>query len=207
MKPNKTRLGSLLGLLLAAVVATVHADQMLFDFAPGFNLERAGKSDAEAQLVPASAGRALRVKTGTAQSWPGVTLLVPERSRDLSAFWQVVVRVRNTGTNRFTVNCRVDNPAADGAKHCVTGRVDLEPGAAQILRVPLKRTSHGKLDGKLFGLRGYPVAPGGPGTVDPKNITQILIFVNKPNASHTFEVQDVRATGSYTPPTASVTAQ
>jgi hypothetical protein len=71
--------------------------------------------------------------------------------------------------------------------------------------VLLKRDGDGKLGGKLFGMRGYPVTPGGPGTIDPKNITQLLLFVNKPDADHVFEVDDIRATGAYTPPTASVT--
>lgn len=195
----------MLGLLLAAGLASVHADQVLFDFTPGFDLERVSKSNAEVQMIPAGAIRALRIKTGIPQKWPGVTLPVPESGRDLSAFGQVELRVRNVGTNRVTVNCRVDNPGADGANHCATGRAAVEPGASQTLRVPLKRASYGKLDGKLFGLRGYPVTPGGPGTVDPKHITQILLFVNEPGASHTFDVQDIRATGSHTPPTASVT--
>ena len=205
MKPHKSRLRPLLGLFLAAGLASVQADQVIFDFQTGFDLERVSKSDAEVQLIPVDASSALRIKTGTAQKWPGVTLPVPESSRDLSAFGQVELTVRNAGTSRVTVNCRVDNPGADGSNHCVTGRAAVEPGASQTLRVPLKRASESKLDGKLFGLRGYPVMPGGPGTVDPKHITQMLLFVNEPGASHTFEVQDIRATGSHTPPTASVT--
>ncbi|HXJ57167.1 MAG TPA: beta-agarase [Verrucomicrobiae bacterium] len=98
----------------------------------------------------------------------------------------------------------MDNPGADGTKNCVTDSLALGPDQSGVLKVALKRTSDGKLGGKLFGMRGYPVTPGGPGTVDPKNITQILLFVNKPSASHTFELQDLRATGPYTPPTASV---
>ena len=78
-------------------------------------------------------------------------------------------------------------------------------GKSGVLKVALKRAGDGKLDGKLFGMRGYPVTPGGPGTVDATNITQVLLFVNKPGASHAYEVEEIRATGSYTPPTASVT--
>lgn len=64
----------------------------------------------------------------------------------------------------------MDNPGADGTKNCVTGSLALAPGRTGTLKVTLKRASDGKLGGKLSGLRGYPVTPGGPVTVDPKNI-------------------------------------
>ena len=44
-----------------------------------------------------------------------------------------------------------------------------------------------------------------PGTVDAGHITQLLVFVSKPAEDHVFEIQDVRAAGAYTPPTAWVT--
>ncbi len=110
-----------------------------------------------------------------------------------------MVTLRNTGTNEVRVSCRVDNPAADGTKNCVMDSLVLAAGKTGTLMVALERA------GKLFGMRGYPATPGGPGTVDPGNITQILLFVNKPGASHSFELLDIRATGTHTPPTASVT--
>ena len=54
-------------------------------------------------------------------------------------------------------------------------------------------------------MRGYPVAAGGAGTLDLKNVTQFLLFVNKPSEDHCFEVADCRAAGEHTPPTAWVT--
>ena len=52
---------------------------------------------------------------------------------------------------------------------------------------------------------GYPVAAGVNGTIDPANVTQLLVFVDKPKEDHLFEIADIRATGAYTPPTAWVT--
>jgi hypothetical protein len=52
-------------------------------------------------------------------------------------------------------------------------------------------------------MRGTPVGPGGSGTVDPSRITQVLVFLGKPDADHAFEITSLRADGSYTPPTAS----
>ena len=192
--------------LLAVVqtwTALIAAELVLFD--PQFDLENITTQDATVSETTIDAGRALRVVTGRRQQWPGVALRAPAGQWDLSSHGQVVVTLRNAGTNEVRVNCRVDNPGADGAKNCVTDSVTLQPGKTGALRVALKRASDGKLGGKLFGMRGYPVTPGGPGTVDAKNITQILLFVNKPAASHAFELEEIRATGTYTPPTASVT--
>ena len=115
------------------------------------------------------------------------------------------LQARNVGTGSVSINCRVDNPGADGVKRCVTGLTTVQPGARATIRVELKRAAPSTLDGKLFGLRGYPVAPGGDRTIDPRNVTQLLIFLNQPNADHAFEIDDIRAEGVYTAPTAWVT--
>lgn len=191
-----------LGLLLAGSACA--ADLVLFDFDQNFNIARLTAHDATLSEVKSAAGRALHVVTHHQQPWPGVTLPAPGGSWDLSPFAQVAVRIKNVGTKRFSISCRVDNPGADGVKNCVTSSLRLEPGQADTLRVPLKRGADSKLGGKLFGMRGYPVAVGGPGTVDPKKVTELLIFIAKPTMDHTFEVEDIRATGEYTAPTASV---
>jgi len=190
---------------LAWVTSAFAADQTLFNFDGSTDLARFTKTDATVAAVKAGTGTALRVSTGTNQPWPGITLPAPDGGWNLSPFAQVVLQVRNAGTNRAALNCRVDNPGADGTKNCVNGSVTLNPGQSDTMRVTLRRASDDKLGGKLFGLRGYPVAIGGPGTINPTNITQILLFVNQPKAGCVFEVDNVRATGTFTPPTAWVT--
>ena len=192
----------LLLVLLSVVLGAEAAERILFDFERGFDFSKVTATDATATLAKSRRGASLLLATRHSQPWPGATLAAPQGQWDLSAFGYVALSVRNTGTERVTVNCRVDNPGADGAKNCVTGSVSVEPGATKELRVPLKRASDEKLDGKLFGMRGYPVTWGGAGTVNPTNITQLLIFVNKPSADHVFEVDDIRADGSWIPPTA-----
>ncbi len=186
---------------LAIAQAVSGADRVLLD--RQFDLKNISGQDATVSESMTAGGRTLRVVTGTRQPWPGVTLRA-SKAWDLSENAAVSVTLRNVGDNDVRVNCRVDNPGADGTKNCVTDSLALAPGKTGVLKVALKRAGDGRLGGKLFGMRGYPVAPGGPGTVDAKNITQLLLFVNKPAASHAFEVQEIRATGSYTPPTASV---
>ena len=172
---------------------------------PGFDAKLLKCSDAQATVTPTTAGAALRIHTGHYQPWPGVTLPATEGHWDLSPYAAVRVRVRNTGTNPVTVFCRVDNPGADGVKHCVTASLSLKPGQADTLKVGLTHETGSTLDGKLFGMRGYPVAAGGSEALELKNITQLLFFTSRPTEDHDFEVADIRAGGEHTPPTAWVT--
>ena len=189
-------------LSLLAVTRVFAEDQTLFDFVGTPHFPGVTTTDAAVAVVKAGPVRALRVTTGTNQPWPGITLPAPDGHWDLSRFAQVLVTVKNVGPNRGTLNCRVDNPGADGTKNCVNGSLTLNPGQSDTLRVALRRTSDDQLNGKLFGLRGYPVVAGGPGTIKPTNITQILLFVSQPKERYVFEVGDVRVTGDYTAPTA-----
>jgi hypothetical protein len=199
---------SVVGVLLvvaAGVTAADQAVQVLFDFGTGADLSGITTTDARMAVVPTGAASVLRVMTGHQQPWPGVTLRAPAGRWDLSAFGRIEVSVANTGPLPVTLYCRVDNAGADGTNHCVTDSLAVAPGQSGLLAVVVQRTTGSTLDGRLFGMRGYPATAGGPGTVDASAITQLLIFVNKPTEDYRFEVATVRAAGSYTPPTAWVT--
>ena len=141
-------------------IAAPAAERILFDFTAQADLAQIATTDAKVSVAESGTGLALRVGTGHQAPWPGITLRAPGGSWDLSPFAQVAVDLKNPGTTAVTVFCRVDNPGADGTQHCLTGSLNLNPGQPGILRVPLKRTGEDKLGGKLFGMRGYPTAPG-----------------------------------------------
>ena len=202
---NNAMAGWLGLVLLFSLRPSLAADLSILNFEAGFDPQRIACSDATVAVVKTVGGAALRINTGHEKPWPGVTFPAPAGHWDLSPFAQLVLRLKNTGTNPVTVSCRVDNPGADGTKNCVTESVTLNPGQTDALKVTLRREAGNKLDGKLFGMRGYPVAAGGAGTLDLKNVTQFLLFVNKPSEDHCFEVADCRAAGEHTPPTAWVT--
>jgi hypothetical protein len=202
--PSHCFLAGGLAATLTCLPATAQ-ERVLLSFDAGFDFKAVPTQYAQAAAAKVAGGTALRITTGQAQRWPGVTLKAPGGPWDLSPFAQVQLAVKNTGPTPVTVNCRVDNDGANGTDHCVTGSVKVAPGQTETLRVPLKRTTSGKLDGRLFGMRGNPVTPGGPGTVDPSRVTQVLVFVNQPREAHTFEVDHLRASGTYTPPTAWIT--
>lgn len=187
--------------------ASVAADRALFDPKAEADVApvRWKLTDAVASPVGRGDRRVLTVLTGTKEKWPGVAYQAPAVGWDLSSNALVVVRLRNSGTNSVKIFARVDNPGADGTRHCITGEVSLNPGAAGSLRVELRRASGNTLDGQLFGMRGMPVALGGDGTIDPAHINQILLFVHQPTEMHAFVVEGISAVGSYVPPTAWVT--
>jgi len=142
------------------------------------------------------------VKTGHDQPWPGVTFAATEDGWDLSPFAAVVVEIRNISGTAVTFNVRVDNPGADGIRHCITGSAKVEPGATGLVHVALKRTTDDRLNDLLFGMRGYPVRSGGDRTIDPANVNQFLVFLNHPQIDLQFEILGAEAEGSYLAPTA-----
>lgn len=188
--------------LFSCAVVAVSEDQVLVRFSSQNELAQVIASDAQFVLSRAANSPVLRVSTGKNQPWPGITIKAPSGVWNLAARQQISFEVRNTSSEPVTINCRVDNPGADGTVHCVTASLKLSMGKSGILQVPLTRTGDDKLDGRLFGMRGYPKRTGGPGTIDPANITQLIVFVAKPTREFQFEIGEIRASGSYTPPTA-----
>ncbi|MDT8301250.1 MAG: beta-galactosidase [Sedimentisphaerales bacterium] len=164
---------------------------VLFDFNNDFNIDSVITSDAKITL---SESGALRIKTGHTNQWPGVTLKAPVGKWDLSKYEYVSIDVKNSGSELLTVSCRVDNPGADGSKNCVTDNLTLKPGTTGALVVRLFPTPWRLSEPvELIGMRGAPVHSG---KVDPGNITQLLLFVTKPDIDHKFDIKNIRAGGS-----------
>jgi hypothetical protein len=136
----------------------------------------------------------LRVETGHSQPWPGITLKAPSGKWDLSKYEWVSLELRNLTDEPLTVNCRVDNPGADGTNNCVTDSISLNPQQSSTLTVrifPCPWRLSKPLE--LVGMRGYPVHSG---KLDPANITQLLVFVSKPQKDHAFAIRNIRAGGA-----------
>ena len=186
--------------LLLAGAARALADEVLFNFGKDFDVAAVQPSDAKVSLARAGEGAALAVATGHTMEWPGFNLKAPKGEWDLSKFDHIALDVKNTDTNPVTVNCRVDNAGADGTNHCVTDRVALKAGESGTLKVRFVRRPPALAGVKLFGMRGYPVAQDARGAIDPARITALVIFVDRPDADHAFEVATIRAAGSYTAP-------
>jgi hypothetical protein len=183
-----------------ALGAAVADDQVLYDFGQGFDLAKLSPRDARLSLVERDGQPALRLDTGHTQDWPGVELPAPLPPWNLAKYDRVAMDVRNTGDNSVEVYLRVDNPGANGVSNCLTGKLDLPPGQAATLEVPLKRKPAGQAGIKLFGMRGYPMNLESNGTIDPASIVNLVVFVANPTADHAFEISNLRATGEYVAP-------
>jgi hypothetical protein len=188
-------------IISAGLLAGHAAERILWDPDSAVDFARIGTNDVVAEIVSTDAGKVLRVVTGQREHWPGVTLKAGSGCWDLSAYGSVTGDVWNRGSNALTLHCRVDNPGGNGVKACITGSTRVEPGKRRTILVPLKQAVDDKLGGKLYGMRGYPVAYEAPGSLNTSNITQVLFFVDN-EAGATFELSRVRAVGTYLPPTA-----
>ncbi len=174
-----------------ATWATGRAESpILFDFGPGFDVERVETKDAKATLTDAGT---LRVEAGHTAPWPGVTLEAPNERWDLSSYEHLSLGVINRGHEKITLHCRVDNPGADGTNRCVTDQITIDPVATQTLTVrlfPVPWKLNTPLE--LVGMRGFPVHTG---KLDTANVTQIVLYLDHPKADCVFEVDNIRAGG------------
>jgi len=180
-------------LISGAVVVSAsqqNSSHVLFDFNRAFDTGSVMTSDAQVTL---SKNKALCVETGHKNQWPGITLKAPAGKWNLSKYEYVSIDVKNTGTKLVTVSCRVDNPGADGSKNCVTDSLTLDPGAAGTLIVRLFPSPWRLSEPvELIGMRG---APAYSSKIDPANITQLLVYVAKPDIDHVFKIKKISAGG------------
>ncbi len=174
----------------ACAAAAEREPLILFGFGPSFQSRAVATSDARVSLT--EPGR-LRIETGHEAPWPGVTLKAPNGKWDLSSYETLRFEVTNRGEETVTVNCRVDNPGADGTNHCVTDNVTVAPGASETLNVRVFPVPW-RLDAPLE-LVGMRAAPTHAGKLDPAHVTQLVIFVNQPKRDHAFEIGRIRAGG------------
>jgi len=162
----------------------------LFSFDKGFDVSKVISTDSKVNL---SQDGALRIETGTKQNWPGITLKAPAGKWDLSRYEYITVDIKNIDTKPVTVSCRVDNPGADGRNNCVTDSITLNPNKSEKLTVRLYPTTYQLSDPvELIGMRQGPAQKG---KLDASNVTQLLVFVTKPNNEHIFEIDNILAGG------------
>ena len=162
----------------------------LFSFDKGFDISEVITSDAKVNL---SQDGTLRMETGTKQNWPGITLKAPAGKWDLSKYEYITIDIKNIDTKPVTVSCRVDNPGADGRNNCVTDSITLNPNSAETLTVRLYPTKYQLSEPvELIGMRQGPAQQG---KLDASNVTQLLVFVTRPNNEHVFEIDNIRAGG------------
>jgi hypothetical protein len=182
----------LLQVAISFAAATAARAEPLISFGKNFDVSTLKLSDAEVSLAKTGEGWALRVSTGHEADWPGITITAPDGGWDLSSFGRIAMSVTNTGSSSVTVNCRVDSP---GRENRTTVNVTLKPGKSDSLQVPLKPLLPAALQEKLFGMRGNPGGVGKGGGFSPKEVSQLIIFITKPEQDHQFQLGNIRVEG------------
>ncbi len=181
-------------LVWAAPLAAEDSFQTLVAFDRPINRERLQTIDAEVQTLD----NGLEVRTGHQQRWPGVTIKAPHGVWDLSVLRTVAVDMTNPGDVSVKIFCRVDNPGADGKKHCLNGNISLTPRQSSTLYVNISSTpwllSAPIEPNGLIGMRGNPEALE-LDNFDPKQVSQIMFFVMDPKQTHHFQIKRIRVGG------------
>ena len=130
---------------------------------------------AEAAQVPLDGGQALQITTQADASWPGVLIEPRAGVWDLSGFDAVEMDVRNPQDVPVRVLLSINNPGADGQRHCNTEAVNVPPHDKAVLTVP-------------FGMwHGNPSHP-----IDLKNVVSFYVLLDRPGRSHRFVVDNIR---------------
>jgi len=185
--------------LSAAGVSSALGDTVLVDFGNDFDITRVQCRDVEVAIAAAGEGTALRVRSGHAQEWPGITLVPEGAPLDISASTALEMDLRNVGDNAVQVGCRVDNVGADGVVNCLQESATVAAGGAAVLRVAIpagSRPTQGGQPIQFIGMRG---APGTTRVFDPTKVIALLVFVPRPTEDHVFEIDSIRLTGHAEP--------
>jgi hypothetical protein len=165
---------------------------VLFDFGKDFDV---GKAEMKGGKAVVSKDGALRIKASGRQR-ATITLKAPAGHWDLSRFLYVAMDVHNTGRDAALVRCLVDNNG------WVDGAVTVEAGEKSRLKVLLMRNSPpASVKEKLFGMNGLP---GGYvwiwEPIDLRKVSGLFIRIPEAKAGQIVEIDNIRATGSYNPP-------
>ena len=189
----------LMPLLLAGAVSIADdgampsspSEHVLFDFDQPLPQRLMTVQDGAAEWKSDDGQGWLEVATGHGSPWPGVTLRAPQGHWDLSAFQHIEVEIENLDDEALNLFCRVDNPGADGTRHCLTESIGAAPGARATLTVRICATPW-RFDAplELVGMRGVP---GGGGQLDTSNVTQLVLFLNMPTRDARFRIHRIRA--------------
>jgi len=170
-------------------------EMILFDFGPGFDPGKVGTTESR---VSAARPGVLRVESGHANEWPGITLKAPDRTWDLSAREWIAADVANLSAEAITVSLRVDSGESDGTANCNYGDVTLKPGERGVVKAAFARRERVKGDIKLFAMRAWPGSRDR--RIDPSAVNQLIVYQDHPAADHAFEISNVRAGGSWSLP-------
>jgi len=173
------------------------ASLTLIDFSQGYNIDLAPKRAVNATITDTGA---LHVETDMSQSHPGIVLKAPNGKWDLSKYREVSVSVKNVGTNKGTLCCRLDDYPEVRKKGALrSGCLSLESNTSGVIRIPLINATHLKKSIQFIGMRQNPLDTL---DFDPSKVEKIVfynLFTPVPKQKHAFEVSSIQAEGIFEP--------
>jgi endoglucanase len=158
-----------------AAVAASPAELTLVDF-ENPQAVRLAPNRAAGSIVKSGDGSALEIATEAAD-FPSVRIEPAAGRWDITGNDFVAMDVRNPQDVPIRVLLSVNNPGADGNKHCNVASISLGAGESGVLSVTL---------GEWHGEAGHPLALA--------NITSLDVLLDKPGRGHRFLVDNIRAT-------------
>ena len=131
----------------------------------------------------------LRVHSKANVDWPGVTLKPKAESWNGEHFQHLAMDVTNTGKVSFEIGLRIDNPGGDGYWKSNTIMTHVLPGETKHIQNMLTGAPW-KFDRPL-NLVGMHRSPGQQ-TIDPTDISQLIIFLRMPKQEHDFTLDNIQ---------------
>lgn len=190
MSMNQTFMISATILLSAVSAAAAETtESVLLDFEAGFEIDSVEARDITLELVGPPTNRRLQLSSGHNIDWPGVTFKPEDGLWDASRFQHFSVDVTNAGDTRFELGVRIDNPGGDQPANNLTVMSVIGPGESRTISAALYTTPW-KFSAPIV-LEGMHAAPG-QSPIDPKNITQVSLFLRQPDSDHRFTIDNVR---------------
>jgi aryl-phospho-beta-D-glucosidase BglC (GH1 family) len=148
---------------------------VLADFEGGQALN-ADTQQCETDIVPNGGGNGLQIVTEAGALWPGVFIKPREGTWDVSQYDCAEMDVYNPQDVPVRVLLSLNNPGADGQRHCNTESVTVPPRQRAKLVLP-------------FGMwHGNPDHP-----LDLTNIVSVHVLLDRPTRSHRFVIDNIRA--------------
>jgi len=132
---------------------------------------------AKTRLIKTGTGHALQITTEAKAAYPGAKLTPAGGKWDLGGFDVVEMDVRNPQSVPVRVLLSLNNPGADRRRNCNTESINVPAKGTGTLVVPY---------GMWHGQAGNDM--------DWSNIVSMRIMLDKPKRSHTFTVDNIRAT-------------
>ncbi|MEX0777099.1 MAG: beta-galactosidase [Phycisphaeraceae bacterium] len=175
----------------------------LFDFETPGVMTQVGGIDTARKIIELNGSRALEVATGVDKPYPNITLKPTGQTWNLDRFTRIEIDVTNLSDESLKIGARADNPGATGRSNSTTGSIGLDPGETGTLTVEFDRKFAQELRASLKGMHHTPWGVRGQwgGVIDPAQVTQISLFLNKPDRPYRFAIDNLRAAGTFDPST------